>query len=114
MLLCIEHARRAIRQIFAELVTRHDDQTDIDAALAKGSVQMDHIHDQKIASGRDLNFNANADACTIHNFALDPVHIAGNLFCPPAKAVELLVDKFSNGSPAVGILFLFDQELKAR
>lgn len=75
---------------------------------------MDHVHDQKITSCRDLYFNTNADAGAIHNFALDPVHIAGNFLGPAAKPIELLVNKFSNGRTTVRILFLLDAELKAR
>ncbi len=113
MFLRIGHARRAIRQIFAELVTWHDDQADIDTSFAECGVQMDHVHYKKIAPCRDLDFNSNANACAVDNLAFDPVHVARNFLRPTAKTIELVVDEFSNGSAAVGILVLLDQELKA-
>lgn len=113
VLLGVGHAWCTVRQVFAELVARHDDDPDVNAAVAEGGIQVDHVHDQKITSGRNLHFNADADLGTVHNFALDPVHVARHFLCPAAEPVELLVDEFSNGSATVGILFLLDQQLKA-
>jgi hypothetical protein len=113
MLPRVGHAWRTVGQIFTELIARYDDDADIDASVAEGSIQMDHVHYQKIASGRDLHFDSDANLGTIHHLALDPVHIARHFLCSAAELIELLVDEFSNSGTAVRVLFLLDQELKA-
>ena len=101
MFLRIGHAGSAISEIFAQLVARYNHHADVDASLAESGVQMDHIHYQEIASCRNLYLNANADACAVHNLALDPVHIARDFPCPAAEPVELLVNEFSDGRAPV-------------
>lgn len=113
MLLRVGHARASVRQIPAELVTRYDDDADVNTPVAEGGIQVDHVHDQKIASGRDLHFNTNANLGAVDNLALDPVHVARDFLCPAAEPVELHINELSNGSTSVRILLLFDQELKA-
>jgi hypothetical protein len=113
MFLRIRHARRAIRQILAELVAWHNNQSNVDTSFAECRVQVDHVHYKKIASCRDLHFNSNANARAVHNLAFDPIHIAGNLLGPTAKNIEPAVDKFSNGRAPIGIFVLLDEELKA-
>jgi len=54
----VGHAWRTIRQIFAELVAGHDHQADINTSLPECSIQMDHVHNQKIASCRHLHLDA--------------------------------------------------------
>ena len=73
---------------------------------------MDHIHNQKITSRRDLHLNTDANARPVHNLALDPVHVTGNFLGPAPEPIKLLVNEFSNGGAAVSILCLLDQKLK--
>jgi hypothetical protein len=113
MLLRVGYARTSVRQIFAELVTGNDDDADVNAPVAECGIQVDHVHDQKVASSRNLHFNADANLGTVHNLALDPVHVARDFLCPAAEPVELHINELSNGSTSVRILLLFDQELEA-
>src|SRR5580658_7629703 len=112
MLLRIRHARCTIGEKLAELIARYNHESDVDASFAEGSVQMHHIHEQKVAPCRDLYFNANANASTVHDLALDPVQIARDLLGPAAEPIKLLVDELSNSRASLRILFPSKQELK--
>jgi hypothetical protein len=92
MFLRIGHAGRTIGQIFAEFIARNNHQADVDPSLAEGGVQVDHVHDQQVTPRGHLHLDANANAGTVHDLALNPVHIAGNLLGPAAETVELLVN----------------------
>ena len=108
----VGHARRAIREKIAKSITGYYYHPHVDASLAERSVQMDHIHNQQIASRRNLHFNTDANTRAIDDLALDPVHVAGNLLGPTAEVVELFIDEFPNSSSPVRILLLFNQEAK--
>ena len=92
MLLRIRHARSAVREKPAQLVARHNHETNINASLAESRMQVDHVHHEQIAPGRDLHFNSDADPGAVYDFAFGPVDTARDFLCPSPEFVELHVD----------------------
>lgn len=106
----------SIRYVAAEFVTGNDENGQVHLPLQQLLPEMKQINGDQIASAGNLNFDANANVprTTVYCLALDPINATCFLLHPAARILEPLVDHRPDGSGAVGVPLLFNQQLEAR
>ena len=110
----IREFRAAIGQVVAQFVVRNDQDSDVDVAVGERIAKMANVHHQQVASGRDLNLNANADAGTVDGVAFRPIDGSAFLNQPPAGLSESVIEDLADGSAAVCVFRLLHEQLEAR